>query len=89
MIKMEQTSDILNVKEDHPTTLFGPCVEESGDDGDMHPFYFSLNIHDVTLHNAMLDSEALHNIVPKVIIEEFGLDITIVYNFFFPLTLKN
>jgi hypothetical protein len=35
-------------------------------------FISVLNIHDVTLHNAMLDSGASHNLMPKVIMI-FGL----------------
>jgi hypothetical protein len=27
MLKMEQTSDTLNVQDDHPSILFGPRVE--------------------------------------------------------------
>jgi hypothetical protein len=64
------------VQNDHPAILFGPQVEESGDDGDVHPFYISLKIHDVTIHNAMLDSGACHNVIPKVIMQDLGLDIT-------------
>jgi hypothetical protein len=76
ILRMEQTLDTLNMQDDHPAILFGPEVEESGDDGDVPPLYISLNIHDVTLHNAMLDSGASHNLMPEVIMEELGLDIT-------------
>nr|QHR87730.1 hypothetical protein Q903MT_gene1742 [Picea sitchensis] len=31
MLKMEQTSDTLNIQDDHPAILFGPRVEESSD----------------------------------------------------------
>jgi len=40
------------------------------------PFYISLTIHDQILHNAMLDSGASHNLMPKVIMETLDLDIT-------------
>jgi hypothetical protein len=76
MLKMEEASDTLNVQDDHPAILFGPRVEECGDDGDVPPFYVSLKVHDMTLHNAMLDSGASHNLMPKVIMDELGLDIT-------------
>jgi hypothetical protein len=33
----------------------------------------------MTLHNAMLDSNASHNLMPKVIMDELGLDITMPY----------
>jgi hypothetical protein len=64
------------VQDDHPTILFGPQVEECGDDGDVPPFYVSLKVHDMNLHNAMLDSRASHNLMPKVIMDELGLEIT-------------
>jgi hypothetical protein len=51
-------------------------VEECGDDGDVSPFYVSLKVHDMTLHNAMLDSGSSHNLMLKVIMDELGLDIT-------------
>ena len=76
MFKMEQTSYTLNVQDDHPSILFGPRVEEIGNDDDVPPFYVNLNIHNVTLHNAMLDLGASQNLMPKVIMEELGLDIT-------------
>jgi len=76
MLKMEEAYDTLNVKYDHPTIVFGPRVEESGDDGDVPPFYVSLKIDDMTLQNTMLVSEESHNLMPKVIMDELGLDIT-------------
>jgi hypothetical protein len=76
MLKMEEAPDTLNVQDDHPAILFGPRVEESGDVDDVPPFYVSLKIHDMTLHNAMLDSGASHNLMPKVVMDELGLDIT-------------
>jgi hypothetical protein len=39
-------------------------------------FYIGLNIHDKTLHNAILDSGASHNLMPEVVMEKLGLDIT-------------
>ena len=59
MLKMEQTFDTLNIQDDHPTILFGPRVEESSDNEEFPPFYVSLKIHDMTLHNAMLDSGSI------------------------------
>ena len=58
--------------------LFGPRVEEKGhdDDGEVPPFFISLNIHEMTLHNTMLDSGDSHNLMPKAIMENLGLDIT-------------
>jgi hypothetical protein len=53
---MEENFDTLNIQDDHPAILFGPCVEESSDVDEVPPFYVILKIHDMTLHNAMLDS---------------------------------
>jgi len=37
----------------------------------------------MTLHNAMLDSGASHNLMPKVVMDELGLDITRPYKYLF------
>ena len=58
MFKTENESfDILNLQDDYPTVLFGPRVEEKDhdDDGEVPPFFITLNIHDMDLHNTMLD----------------------------------
>jgi hypothetical protein len=44
------------------------------------PFYVTLNIHDKMLHNCMLDSGASHNLMPKVVMEKLGLEITRPYH---------
>lgn len=46
----------------------------------MPPFYISLRLHEYVLHNAMFDSEASHNLMPKAIMEKLGLDITRKYH---------
>lgn len=45
-------------------------------EGSIPPFYVSLNIHDKILHNAMFDSGASHNLMPKSVMEKLDLDIT-------------
>ena len=58
MFKFEQvSSDILNLQDDYPIVLFGLRVYEKDleGEGDVPPFYINLNIHEMTLHNAMLD----------------------------------
>jgi hypothetical protein len=45
------------------------------------PFYISLNIHDLILHNAMLDSGASHNLMPKAVMEKLGLEVTRPYKY--------
>jgi len=54
--------------------VFGPHVEEQ------YPstthFYVTLVVHDLLLHNCMLDSGASHNLMPLSVIEQLGLQIT-------------
>ena len=73
-------SDMVNVSDDHPELLFGPIVDGDLEDSEVPPFYLSLKIHDVILHNDMLDSEASHNLMPKAIMEKLGSDITRPYH---------
>ena len=40
------------------------------------PFYLSLTVHDHILHNAMLDTGASHNLMPREIMKTLNLDIT-------------
>ena len=47
--------DMVNLTDDQPELLFGPEVDGQDDNGVVAPFYISLNIHDLILHNAMLD----------------------------------
>jgi hypothetical protein len=37
----------------------------------------------MTLHNVMLDSGTSHNLMPKVVMDELGLDVTRPYKDFF------
>jgi len=72
-------TDTVNVVDDQPELLFGPEVDGKTDTGSAPPFYISLNIHENTLHNAMLDSNASHNLMPKAVMENLGLDVTRTY----------
>jgi hypothetical protein len=76
MLKMEESFNTLNIQDDHPSILFDPRVEENGDSDEVPPFYVSMKIHDMTLHNTMLDSGESHNLIPKVVMDQLGLDIT-------------
>jgi ribonuclease HI len=69
-------SDSVNLADDRPELLFGPAVDGRDDTGDVAPFYISLSIHDLILHNAMLDSGASHNLMPKAVMEKLGLEVT-------------
>jgi hypothetical protein len=69
-------TNTVNIVDNQLELLFGPEVEGKSESGFVPPFYISLSIHDKTLHNAMLDSNASHNLMPKAVMEKLGLDIT-------------
>jgi hypothetical protein len=54
--------------------ILGPLIKHK-DDSSPH-FYTSLNIHDKVLHNCLMDSGASHNLMPKSVMVELGLEIT-------------
>jgi hypothetical protein len=65
----------------------GPHIEFGYDASP--PFYISLNVHDKILHNCLMDSCASHNVMPKVVMEELGLDITKPYQDLYSFDSKN
>ena len=67
--------DILEVADDAPTIVFGSKIENVDDD-EAPPFYLSLNVHDMIMHNAMIDFGASHNLMPKGVVEKLGLEDT-------------
>ena len=83
MIKFEESFDSLNIQDDHPKIMFGPWGQSLDKFEDVPPFYISLRIHEMFLHNAMFDTCASHNLMPKVIMDSLGLDITRPYKYFF------
>jgi hypothetical protein len=54
--------------------LIGPHMKDDFDA--FPPFYISLNFHDKILCNCLMDFRASHNVMPKVVMEELGLEIT-------------
>ena len=64
------------MSEDRSELIFGPNVDGKNLDGSVPPFYLSLTVHDQILHNAMLDTGASHNLMPRAIMETLNLDIT-------------
>lgn len=58
--------------------MFGPRVE-SIDNEEVPPFYISLRIHDQILHNTVFDCGTSRNLMPKVIMDNLGLDVTSPY----------
>jgi hypothetical protein len=67
------STDILNIYDEKTTITLGQMIEDR--DENCPPFYISLNTHDKTLHNCLLDSGASHNLMPKAVMDELGLDI--------------
>ena len=61
--------------DDAPTIVLGPIIEET-DEEDVPPFYVSLNVHDMILHNAILYYGAPHNLMERVVVESLGLEIS-------------
>ena len=75
-LNMNDGEDSVNLNDDQPELIFGPDVNGKHQDGAIPPFYISLTVHEQILHNAILDSGASHNLMPKVIMETLNLDIT-------------
>jgi hypothetical protein len=71
-------SDSVNLQDEKPAVILGPMVEDRDDSSP--PFYTSLNIHDKVLHNCLMDSGASHNLMPKIVMEELGLEVTKTYH---------
>lgn len=80
MLKVDQMSDTVNVADDELAILFGRALEGNPEDSEIPLFYPSLKIHEFILHNAMLDSGASHDLMPKVIMDKLGLSITQPYH---------
>ena len=70
--------DSVNLQDEKPAVILGPMVEDKDDSSP--PFYTSLNIHDKVLHNCLMDSGASHNLMPKIVMEELGLEVTKAYH---------
>jgi hypothetical protein len=68
------SSDTVNLQDENPAITIGLHIENKSDSSP--PFYISLNIHDKIMHNCLMDSGASHNVMPKVVMDELGLDIT-------------
>jgi ribonuclease HI len=71
-------TDSINLQDEKPAVVLGPMVEDMNDSSP--PFYTSLNIHDKVLHNCLMDSGDSHNLMPKTIKEELGLEVTWSYH---------
>ena len=67
--------DILEVNDDAPTISFGTRLK-NGDEEEVPPYYLSLNVHNMVIHNSMLDLGESHNLMPKGVVESLGLEVT-------------
>ena len=57
--------DTLELNDDAPNIVLGHRMEDSNEE-EVPPFYVSLNVHDMILHNVMLDSGTSHNLMAKI-----------------------
>lgn len=71
-------SDVIYLQDDTPAKFFGPIMQNIVEE-DVLLFYVPLKIHDLLLHNTMIDSGASHNVIPKEVMDNLGLYITIPY----------
>ena len=81
-------SNVINLQDDTPVVVFGPRMEDITEE-DVPPFYVTLKIHDLLLHNTMIDSGASHNLIPKEVMDNLGLDITRPYTNLFSFDSRN
>jgi hypothetical protein len=72
------STNSVNLQDEKPAVILGPLVEDRDDSSP--PFYTSLNIHDKKIHNYLMDSGASHNLIPKSVMYELGLEITKTYH---------
>jgi hypothetical protein len=77
----QPSSDSINIQDEKLVIILGPMVEDRDDSSP--PFYTSLNIHDKVLHNCLMDSGASNNLMPKIVMEELGLEVTKAYHDFY------
>ena len=79
--------DILEVDDDALTIVFGSKIENVDDD-EAPCFYPGLNVHDMIVHNARIDSGASHNLIPKGVVEILGLEVTRLYKDLYSFDFK-
>ena len=66
--------DSLNIQYGSPTFLFGSHATKINEY--VPAFYVTFNIHDMVLHNSMLDLGASHSLMCKIVMDNIGMDIT-------------
>jgi hypothetical protein len=81
MLQPEPSShptDLVNLQDEKPYAILGPLVEDRDDSSP--PFYTSLNIHEKVFHNCLMDSGASYNLMPKIVMDELGLEVKKTYH---------
>jgi hypothetical protein len=76
--KTSSSTNFVNLQDDKPTITIGPMIEDQYDS--CPPFYISLNVHYKILHNCLLDSGSSHNLMPKAVMDDIGLEVTQPYH---------
>jgi hypothetical protein len=66
--------DVISLQDENSAIIVVPHIEYVSDASP--PFYISLNFHENILHNFLMESGDSHNVMPKVVMEELGLEIT-------------
>jgi hypothetical protein len=72
------STDLVNLQDEKTAVILGPLVEDRYYSSP--PFYTSLNVHDKILHNFLMDLGASHNLMPKYVMDELGLEINKAYH---------
>jgi hypothetical protein len=68
------STNSVNLQDENPVVILGSLIEDR--DGSSPPFYTSLSIHNKVLHNCLMDLGESHNLMPKIVMDELGLEIT-------------
>jgi len=74
---IQASTDYVNLQDDKRVVL-SPMIENCDDNSPS--FYVSLTIHDKILENFFLDTGASQNLMPKVVMDDLGLNITKSYH---------
>jgi len=83
---IQASTNYVNLQDDKLGVILSPMIENCEDSSPS--FYVSLTIHDKILHNCLLDTRSSHNLMPKVVMDELGLDITKPYHDLFSFDSK-
>lgn len=73
--------DLINIEDDGPKIVMGTLT--SGNDQLTPPLYITVELQNLHLHNCLYDSKACHSLIPLVVMENMGLDITRPYKYLY------